>query len=248
MGDFDERCVIVTGGASGFGKAMSETFAAAGASVVVADLNLDGARAIASSLPKAIAVQIDVADEAQNEALAAAAMEAYGRIDVVCANAGIPHRVQPAIEMSTEEFDRIFAINTRSVFLAAKYCAPHMGDGSSIVATSSIGAKRPRPGLAAYYAAKGAVLTLTQALAVELAPKTRVNAVLPVSAPTGFDLNAVGVPELPEEANAQVIAGIPMGRRATPDDVADATYFLASDQARFLTGVCLDVDGGRAIQ
>ncbi len=248
MSEFNDKCVIVTGGASGFGKAMSEKFAAAGASVVVADLNIEGAEQIASTLPQAIAVQIDVADEDQNQDLANAAVEAYGKIDVVCANAGIPHRVGRAIDMDTAEFDRMFAINTRSVFLAAKYCAPHMPEGSAIVATSSIGAKRPRPGLAAYYAAKGAVLTLTQALAVELAPNIRVNAVCPVSAPTGFDQSATGAAELPAEANAQVIAGIPMGRRATPEDVADATFFLASNEARFLTGVCLDVDGGRAIQ
>ena len=248
MSDFTDKCVVVTGAASGFGKAMSEKFAAAGASVVVADINLEGAEAVANTLPQAIAVQIDVADEPQNESLASAAVEAYGKIDVVCANAGVPHRVIRAIKMDTAEFDRMFAINTRSVFLAAKHCAPHMPAGSAIVATSSIGAKRPRPGLAAYYAAKGAVLTLTQALAVELAPDIRVNAVCPVSSPTGFDLNATGAAELPEQANAQIIAGIPMGRRATPEDVADATFFLASDQAKFLTGVCLDVDGGRAIQ
>ncbi|MEM7002454.1 MAG: glucose 1-dehydrogenase [Pseudomonadota bacterium] len=248
MSNFENKCVIVTGGASGFGKAMSEKFAAAGAAVVVADLNLEGAQAVAAALPQAIAIEIDVADANQNQKLAQAAVDAYGKIDMVCANAGIPHRVTRAVEMETAEFDRMFAINTRSVFLAAKYCAPHMPTGSSIVATSSIGAKRPRPGLAAYYAAKGAVLTLTQALAVELAPDIRVNAVCPVSAPTGFDLNAVGVAELPEAANAQVIAGIPMGRRAEPGDVADAAFFLSSDEAKFLTGVCLDVDGGRAIQ
>ncbi len=248
MSDFTDKCVIVTGAASGFGKAMSEKFAAAGASVVVADIDLNGAEAVANTLPRAIAAQIDVADESQNASLANAAVDAYGKIDVVCANAGVPHRVIRAIEMDTAEFDRMFAINTRSVFLAAKHCAPHMPAGSAIVATSSIGAKRPRPGLAAYYAAKGAVMTLTQALAVELAPDIRVNAVCPVSSPTGFDLNATGAPQLSEQANAQVIAGIPMGRRATPEDVADATFFLASDQAKFLTGVCLDVDGGRAIQ
>ena len=248
MSDFNDRCIIVTGGASGFGKAMCEKFAAAGASVVVADLNGGGAEQVASTLPAAIAVQLDVADERQNEHLANAAVEAYGKIDVVCANAGVPHRVVRAVEMDTAEFDRMFAINTRSLFLAAKHCAPHMPAGSSIVATSSIGAKRPRPGLAAYYAAKGAVLTLTQALAVELAPNIRVNALCPVSAPTGFDLQATGVAELPEKANASVISGIPMGRRATPEDVADAACFLASQEARFLTGVCLDVDGGRAIQ
>ncbi len=248
MSEFNNKCVIVTGGASGFGKAMSEKFAAAGASVVVADLNIEGAEAVAGSLDQAIAVQIDVADEEQNRNLADAAVDAFGKIDVVCANAGIPHRAGRAIEMDTAEFDRMFAINTRSVFLAAKYCVPHMPAGSAIVTTSSIGAKRPRPGLAAYYAAKGAVLTLTQALAVELAPNIRVNAICPVSAPTGFDQNASGMAELSDKVNAQIIAGIPMGRRATPEDVADATFFLSSNEAKFLTGVCLDIDGGRAIQ
>ena len=122
-----------------------------------------------------------------------------------------------------------------------------MLEGSSIVNTSSIGAKRPRPGLAAYYAAKGAVVTLTKAMAIELAPKIRVNAVCPVSAPTGFDMNAVGSENLSPEAEAGVIAGIPLGRRASPEDVASSVFFLASDEAEFLTGVCLDVDGGRAI-
>ncbi len=248
MSDFSGKTVIVTGAASGFGAEMVRKFAASGANVVVADLNLAGAKEIADGVANAIAVEIDVADEAQNRAMAEAAVDAFGRIDVVCANAGVPHRVGPAIEMETTEFDRMFAINTRSVFLAAKYCVPHMPEGSSIVATSSIGAKRPRPGLAAYYAAKGAVVTLCQGLAVELAPKVRVNAVLPVSAPTGFDLNASGIAELPEEANKRIISGIPMGRRAQPKDVADAVFFLASQEAAFLTGVCLDVDGGRAIQ
>ncbi len=192
MGEFDGKCVIVTGAASGFGAAIAEKFAGQGA--------------------------------------------------------GVPHRTSRMVEMATADFDRMFAINVRSVFLAAKYCVPHMGEGSSIISTSSIGAKRPRPGLTPYNASKGAVNTLTRGLAGELAPKIRVNAVCPVSAPTGFDLNAVGVAELPEAANQAVISGIPMGRRATPQDVADAVFYLASDQARFLTGVCLDVDGGRSIQ
>lgn len=248
MGQFDSRCVVVTGGAAGFGAAIAEKFAAAGASVVVADLDGSGAEAVAARLPSAIAVEIDVANEDQNAAMAAAAVEAFGQIDVVCANAGVPHRTSPMVEMETADFDRMFAINVRSVFLAAKYCVPHMPEGSSLISTSSIGGKRPRPGLTPYNASKGAVNTLTRGLAAELAPKIRVNAVCPVSAPTGFDMNAVGVAELPEAANEAVIAGIPMGRRAAPADVADAIFYLASDQAAFMTGVCLDVDGGRSIQ
>ena len=247
MGSFDGKCVIVTGAASGFGRAMSVKFSAAGASVVAADLNGQGAKALADSLPKAISVQLDVSDEAQNKSLVEAAVDAFGKIDVFCANAGVPHRAKMMMRQDVEEFDSMWNINVRSIFLAAKFAVPHMPEGSSFVNTSSIGAKRPRPGLAAYYAAKGAVVTLTKAMAIELAPKIRVNAVCPVSAPTGFDMNAVGSENLSPEAEAGVIAGIPLGRRATPEDVANSVFFLASDEAQFLTGVCLDVDGGRAI-
>jgi 3-oxoacyl-[acyl-carrier protein] reductase len=130
------------------------------------------------------------------------------------------------------------------VFLAAKHYTPHMPDGGAIVSTASIGARRPRPNFAAYNASKGAVLTLTRGLATELAPRIRVNTVCPVSTPTGFDRAAMGT-ELPEEAAQAVAAGIPMGRRATAEDVANAVLFLASAEASFLTGVCLDIDGGR---
>ena len=247
-GQFDGKCVIVTGAASGFGTAVAERFAEEGASLVVADLNLEGAQAVAARLPSALAVEIDVANEDQNAAMAKAAVDAFGKIDVLCTNAGIPHRVAPMIKVPTEDFDLMFAVNVKSIYLAAKYCVPHMPAGSSIVSTASIGGKRPRPGLTPYNASKGAAITLTRGLAAELAPEIRVNAVCPVSAPTGFDLNASGQAELTDEQNAAVIAGIPMGRRAIPKDVADAIAYLASDQAAFLTGICLDVDGGRSIQ
>ena len=152
------------------------------------------------------------------------------------------------VSMDVADFDRMFAINVRSVFLAAKYAVPHMPEGSSLISTASIGGKRPRPGLTPYNASKGALITLTRGLAAELAPKIRVNCLCPVSSATGFDLNATGVAELPEDMDAAVVGGIPMGRRASPDDVAGAYAFLASDEAAFLTGVCLDVDGGRSIQ
>ena len=248
MTRFEGRSVIVTGAAAGFGEAMARAFAAEGASVTVADLDGAGAERVASELPSSAAVRVNVASSEDNAAMAAAARDAFGRIDVVVANAGVPHRMTNLVDLPVEEWDRIFAINTRSVFLAAKHCVPHMTAGGSIVSTSSIGARRPRSGLTAYNASKGAVLTLTRGLATELAPAIRVNAVCPVSAATGFDRNAVGLDTLPEEIEAAVVAGIPMGRRATPADVAGAVLFLASDDAAFLTGVCLDVDGGRSIQ
>jgi 3-oxoacyl-[acyl-carrier protein] reductase len=141
----------------------------------------------------------------------------------------------------------MFAVNVRSVYFAAKYCVPQMGQGGSMIATASIGGIRPRPGMTAYNASKGAVITLVRGLATELAPAIRVNAVLPVSAATGFDKNAIGS-DMPESLERAIVRGIPMGRRATPEDVANAVLFLASDEASFLTGVCLDIDGGRSIQ
>ena len=248
MARFSGKSVIVTGAASGFGKAIAEKFAAQGASVVVADLNVEGAQQVAESLPHALPFAIDVSDESMNKALVERAVDAYGKIDVYCANAGIPHLASQMVKMEVADFDRMFAVNVRSIFLAAKYATPHMPPGSSLISTSSIGAKRPRPGLTPYYASKGAVVTLTRGLATELAPNIRVNCVCPVSSPTGFDLNVSGTPDLPEHQQAAVLAGIPMGRRARPEDVANAYAYLASDEAEFLTGVCLDIDGGRSIQ
>jgi 3-oxoacyl-[acyl-carrier protein] reductase len=247
MSRFEGKRVIVTGGASGFGEAMVRSFAAEGASVLVADIDMAKATAVASSVSAAFPFVIDVTSEEQTEAMAASAVEAWGGIDIVCANAGLPHRQMNMLDLPTEEFDRMFDINVRSVYFAAKYCVPHIPEGGSIIATASIGGVRPRPGLTAYNASKGAVITLVRGLAVELAPAIRVNAVLPVSAPTGFDRNTFGT-DMSEKVEKSVIRGIPMGRRATPQDVADATVFLASEQASFLTGVCLDVDGGRSIQ
>ena len=247
MNRFQDKRVIVTGAASGFGAEIARAFAGEGAKVLVADLDEAGAKDVAAGLPGALAFGIDVADEERTRALAEAAVSAWGGIDVVCPNAGIPHRTGPLVDLSTEDFDRMFAINVRSVFFAAKYCVPHMGPGSAIVSTASIGGRRPRPGLTAYNASKGAVITLTRGLAGELAPDVRVNCVNPVSSPTGFDKNAVGVDDLPEPIEQAVVAGIPMGRRALPRDVASAVLFLASPEAEFLTGVCLDVDGGRSI-
>jgi 3-oxoacyl-[acyl-carrier protein] reductase len=226
---------------------MARSFTREGARVIVADIDRAGAQRVSSELAGAIPFEIDVRDEAQNLALAAAAVDEWGGIDVVCANAGAAHRVANLVDLPVEDFDRMFALNVRSVYLAAKSCVPHMQPGSSIVATASVGGTRPRPGLTAYNASKGAVITLVRGLAGELAPDIRVNAVLPVSAATGFDKSAFGVDDMPERVEKAIVRGIPMGRRAAPDDVANAALFLASDEASFLTGVCLDVDGGRSI-
>lgn len=245
---FEGKTVIVTGAASGFGTAIAEQFAASGANVVVADINADGAKAVADRLPRAVSFTVDVAVPEQIKALIDFTVAEFGAIDVLANNAGVPHRICFALDVDVETWDHQFAVNARSVFLATKYAVPHMPDGGVIVNTASISAIRPRPGRAIYNASKGAVETLTRTLAVELAPRIRVNAVNPVASPTGFVAAATGVAEMTPQDEAQIVAGIPMGRQAKPSDVATAVLFLASPAAEFLTGVCLDVDGGRSIQ
>ena len=248
MARFEGKAVIVTGAASGFGTAIAKKFGFEGASVICADLNLRGAVEVAASLPDGKSFEIDVADEAANNAMIQFAVDHFGKIDVLCCNAGIPHRGSYMIKMNVEDFDRMWAVNVLCIFLSARAAIHHMPPGSSIISTASIGGKRPRPGLAPYNASKAAVINLTQSMAVEMAPNVRVNCVCPVSSATNFDFQSMGQKDLPEEMEQRVIDGIPMGRRARPDDVADAYAFLASDEAKFLTGVALDVDGGRSIQ
>lgn len=247
---FENKTVIVTGAAGGFGAATASTFGTAGANVVVADINLPAAEEVAASLPSAFAIRTDVTDEADMIALVGAAEARYGRVDVMVNNAGVPHRQMPLVDMDVADADWQFAINIRSVFLGCKHAALSMRNtgGGVIVNTASIGGRRPRPGLTIYNATKGAVITLTRGLATELGPEIRVNAVNPVVSPTGFIRSALGVDQLDEHASAAMTANVPMGRMAAPQDVANAIFYLASDKASFLTGVCLDVDGGRSIQ
>lgn len=244
---FDDKRVIVTAAGGGFGEAIARGFASKGAQVMVTDVDMEAAQAVADDLDGALAFQLDVTSEEAHQQLADVVVEAWGGIDIVACNAGLPHRGGYMVDLTTEQFDFMWTINVRPIFFATKYFVPHMGPGSAIVNTASIGGRRPRKGLTPYNASKGAVITLTKGLAVELAPDIRVNCVAPVSSPTGFDMNAMGVEKLSEKREKVVVDGIPMGRRATPQDVANSVMFLASDEAEFLTGVCLDVDGGRSI-
>jgi 3-oxoacyl-[acyl-carrier protein] reductase len=178
------------------------------------------------------------------------ALSAFGGLDVLVNNAGFSHRTMPLWELPEEEYERVFATNVRGVYLGCKFAVPVMKErgGGVIVNTASIGAVAPRPGVTAYNATKGAVVTLTRGLAVEVAPfRIRVNAVNPVAAETGFMKGAVGVEKLPDEFRKQLVSTIPLGRLTEPRDVAAAVLFLASPDAEFLTGVCLPVDGGRSI-
>ena len=251
---FQGKVAIVTGAASGFGKAIAERFAAEGAKVLVADVDESGGKAVVAGIESqggaALFARTDVSRAADVKAMVDEAVSRFGGLDVLVNNAGFSHRSMPLEELPEAEFDRVFAVNTKGVYLGAKYAIPVLKarGGGVIVNTASIGAVAPRPNVTVYNATKGAVVTLTRGLAVELAPfKIRVNAVNPVAADTHFMKGAMGIDVLPDKVRAALVRGIPLGRLAEPRDVAAAVLFLASDDAEFLTGVCLDVDGGRSI-
>ncbi|MEZ5557605.1 MAG: SDR family oxidoreductase [Pseudomonadales bacterium] len=254
MGRFDGRRVVVTGAGRGFGAAIAARFASEGARVVVSDLDAPAADRTAADIVaaggRAVAQQADVADEAGVAALMARAHSEYGGVDVLVNNAGYSHRGRLLWKIAVEDFDGVFAVNVRGVFLGCKHVIPMMIEqgGGVIVNIASIGAKAPRPGMTPYNATKGAVLTLTRGLALEVAPHNiRVNAVNPVAADTAFMHGATGRAEMSDEARAQLVSTIPRGRLAEPRDIAATVAFLASDDAEFLTGTSIDVDGGRSI-
>ena len=251
---FSDRVAVVTGAASGFGEAIATSFAREGAAVVAADVNVEGAGrvvdAINASGGNAIAQRCDVSQGPDWQALVQATRDTYGRLDVLVNNAGYSHRSMPLAELPEADYDAVFATNTKSVYLSVVHGLSLLeaDGGGVIVNTASIGARRPRPGVTAYNATKGAVLTLTRGLAGELAASgVRVNAVNPVAADTDFMKGPYGGRSLPDRGREVLVKTIPLGRLTEPADVASAVLFLASDEAGFLTGVCLDVDGGRSI-
>jgi 3-oxoacyl-[acyl-carrier protein] reductase len=253
-GRFAGKVAVVTGGAKGFGEAIARRFAAEGAAVVLGDLDDAAGAALAASIQagggRARFQRCDVARGADVERLVGAALDGYGGLDVMVNNAGYSHKSMPLWELPEADFDRQFAVNVRGVFLGCKYAVPALRarGGGVIVNTASIGARRPRRGVTVYNASKGAVLTLTRGLAGEVGrDKIRVCAVCPVAADTAFMLTVRGEP-LDERSRSALVKGIPLGRLCAPGDVAGAVTFLASDDAAFLTGVCLDVDGGRSIE
>lgn len=244
------KTAIVTGAAGGFGEAIARLFVAEGARVLIADIDGDKAQTVAASLGAAAhAVRCDVSSRADIEAAVRQCLQAFGAPDIVVNNAGITHRNQPMLEVDEATFDRVFAVNVKSIYLMTQAVLPLMRErrSGSIVNIGSTAGIRPRPGLAWYNASKGAVNLLSKSMAAELGPEgIRVNAVCPVMGATGLIEQFLGGADTPE-ARARIASGIPLGRLSTPDDVARATLYLASDDAAFITGVELPVDGGRTI-
>ena len=239
---------IVTGAGQGFGLAIARTFAAEGARVACLDRNGETAKAAADAIGRgALALVCDVSKRAEVEAAGARAIEALGRIDILVNNAGTSHRNRPMLEVDEAEFDMVFAVNVKSIFLMAHALVPHMrAAGGIILNIGSTAGLRPRAGLTWYNGTKGAVHLISKSMAVELAPdKIRVCALAPVAGETPLLPMFLGE-DTPEKREA-FLKGVPLGRLSTPQDVANAALFLASDEAAFLTGVVLEVDGGRCI-
>lgn len=246
----DGKTALVTGAASGFGVEIAKTFAREGAKVVIMDLNGEGADATAKSIGAAArAVKGDVTKAADINAAVAATVDFGGKIDIVINNAGWTHRNKPMLEVTEEEFERVYDINVRSIFHMSRAVVPPMQKqgGGVMINIGSVAGIRPRPGLTWYNSTKGAVNLLSRSMAVELAPHNiRVNCVAPVMGATGLIEQFMGVPDTPEN-RARFIATIPLGRFSTPRDIANACLYLASDEADFITGVVLEVDGGRTV-
>ncbi len=244
------KVAIVTGAGGGFGEGIARLFAAEGAKVGVLDLRGDAAEKVAAEIgANALALAADVTSRAEMEAAVDRMAAAFGDIDVFVNNAGWTHRNKPMLEVTEEEFDKVYAINVKSIYHISNIIVPMMrkNGGGSIINIGSVAGIRPRPGLTWYNSTKGAVNILSQSMAVELAPDNiRVNAICPVMGETGLLEAFMGVPDTPEN-RARFVATIPMGRMSRPEDIARATLYLASDDAAFITGVLLPVDGGRTI-
>jgi 3-oxoacyl-[acyl-carrier protein] reductase len=246
------KTALITGSGSGFGEGIALRFAQEGARVIVNDVDAtQGERvtqAIRSAGGQAEFVRADVSIGADMDRLLAAALAAFGDLAIVVNNAGVSHRNQSMLEVSEADFDRVYAINVKSIYWAARTFVPHFRKrgGGVFVNIASTAGVRPRPGLVWYNGSTGALITITKGMAVELAPdRIRVNAINPVAGETPLLATFMG--EDTPARRAQFISSIPLGRFSQPLDIANAALFLASDEADMITGACLEVDGGRCV-
>ena len=250
MGQLTNKVAIVTGAASGFGAEIARQYVAEGAKVAVADINEDGARAVASGLgDNAIAVRCDVTQRADVQRLVDTTVQRFGTLDFVVNNAGTTHRNQPLLDVDEATFDRVFAVNVKSIYHMTHAVVPLLRAKRSgvILNIGSVAGIRPRPGLTWYNSSKAAVNLLSKSLAVELGPDgIRVNAICPVMGESGLLESFMGMPDTPENRK-KFIATIPLGRLARPSDIAAVAVFLASDAAEFISGVEFPVDGARTV-
>jgi len=248
------KVAIVTGGGSGFGEGIAERFAEEGAKIVVNDIDDANGKRVAGKIEKAqgqgsaVYIRADVAANGEVKAMVDACLARFGRLDIMVNNAGITHRNMSMLEVPEAMVDKILAVNVKAIWLAARHVVPifRRQGGGVIINNASTAGLRPRPGLTVYNASKGAAITMTKSMAVELAPdRIRVNALCPVAGETPLLPTFMGAdtPEL----RAKFRASIPLGRLSTPRDIANAALYLASDEAEFITGVALEVDGGRCV-
>ncbi|GEO14999.1 SDR family oxidoreductase [Microvirga aerophila] len=249
MKRLEGKVALVTGAGSGFGLGIAETFAREGAKVVIVDINENAAQDAAKNIGQdTIGFAADVSKAADVNAAVQKTVDAFGKLDIVINNAGISHRNRPMLEVDEAEFDRVFAVNVKSIYLFAQAAVPQMREqgGGVFINVGSTAGLRPRPGLTWYNGSKGAVHTITKSMAVELAPnRIRVCALAPVAGETPLLSTFMG--EDTPQKREQFINSIPLGRFSTPQDIANAALYLASDEASMITGVVLEVDGGRCI-
>ena len=249
----ENKIAIVTGAGSGFGEGIAKRFAEEGCKVIVNDLNAEGGERVVGEIRAAggqsAFVQADVSKDADVARLVQSAIDTFGGLHVVVNNAGTTHRNRPMLEVTEAEFDRIYAVNVKSLFLTAQHAVPHFrrrGGGCFITIASTAGV-RPRPGLTWYNGSKGAAITTSRSMAAELGPDNiRVNCINPVAGETPLLKEFMGGQDTPE-LRAKFIGTVPMGRLSKPLDVANAALYLASDEAEFISGVCLEVDGARCV-
>ncbi|MCA0872539.1 SDR family oxidoreductase [Seohaeicola saemankumensis] len=243
------KTAIVTGGASGFGAGIVRKFLAEGARVMIADINGDAAAQMADDMgDAAVAQTVDVANGDSVQAMADAALAAFGHLDILVNNAGVCHQPGPLEDVAEDEFDRTLIVNAKSVYLTARALVPHMKSrkAGTILNVASTAGVSPRPNLNWYNASKGWMITATKTMAIELAPSgVRVNAINPVAGETPLLKTFMG--EDTPEMRAKFLSTIPLGRFSQPEDMGNAACFLCSDEANMITGVAMEVDGGRCI-